>query len=230
LKQITFAHDEKASILILMLSLQKVLPALLLALFSSQVSAVSVTTRGIKNPAIYGIEFPNETNAYYGSEENIQSISTQEYITANFRVTELNIVTQGTALLRIYYSRPLRIEELQQAMGRGTDAAGTPGSSMIQTPLPAQVKAMADRAAGVSSEITGTEVIKEYPTATHAHTIEYRISSREELLDLHEQLIKHWLKEPAYYEDGQIVDEDEATSTEMKPRHLGGTLFQVQDS
>ena len=212
-----------------MLSLRKVLPALLLALFTCQLAAVTVTTRGIKNPAIYGIEFPDDTRAYYGNEAAVQSISTQEYITANFRVIELNIVTQGTALLRIYYSRPLRIGELQEALSDGVNAAGTPsGASIIQRPLPPHVQAMADRAAGVSEAITGTEVMKEYPIATHSHTIEYRIGSREELLELHEELKKHWLKEPAYYEGGQIVDEAEATSTEMKPRNLGGTLFKVQ--
>ncbi|MGZ0657468.1 hypothetical protein ACWPKS_17860 [Coraliomargarita sp. W4R72] len=211
-----------------MLSLRKVLPALLLATFTCQLSAVSVTTRGIKNPAIYGIEFPQDARAYYGTEAGVQSISTQEYVTANFRVTELNIVTQGTALLRIYHSRPLQIGELQQAMSNGVNAAGTPGgSSIIQRPLPAQVQAMADRAAGISEAVTSSEVMKEYPIATHAHTIEYRIGSRKELLELHEQLKKHWLKEPAYYEGGQIVDEADAVDTEMKPRHLGGTLFKV---
>ena len=54
----------------------------------------------------------------------------------------------------------------------------------------------------------------------HAHTIEYRIGSHEELLKLHDQLKKHWLKEPAYYQGGQIVSQSEATDKEMKPRYL----------
>jgi hypothetical protein len=213
-----------------MLSLRKIHSTLLLAAFSCQVSAVSVTTRGVQNQAIYGIEFTEESRAYYGKEAGVQSISTQEYITANFRVIELNIVTQGTALLRVYYSRPLRPGELQQAMSDGLGAAGMPGgSSIIQRPLPPQVKAMADRAAGVSEAVTGTEVMKEYPIATHAHTIEFRIGSREELLELHQELKKHWLKEPAFFEGGQIVSEEESIDKEMKPRSLGGTLFKVQE-
>jgi hypothetical protein len=216
--------------LISMLSLRKIHSTLLLAAFSCQVSAVSVTTRGVQNQAIYGIEFTEESRAYYGKEAGVQSISTQEYITANFRVIELNIVTQGTALLRVYYSRPLRPGELQQAMSDGLGAAGMPGgSSIIQRPLPPQVKAMADRAAGVSEAVTGTEVMKEYPIATHAHTIEFRIGSREELLELHQELKKHWLKEPAFFEGGQIVSEEESIDKEMKPRSLGGTLFKVQE-
>ena len=213
-----------------MLSLRKILTGLLLTAFSCQLSAVTVTSRGVRNPAIYGIEFPEETRAYYGSEAGVQSISTQEYITTNFRVIELNVVTQGSALLRIYYSRPLRPGELQQAMSDGLGATGiTGGSSIIQRPLPPQVQAIADRAAGVSEAVTGTEVMKEYPIATHAHTIEFRIGSRDELLDLHQELKKHWLKEPTFFEGGQIVSEDESTDKEMKPRSLGGTLFKVQE-
>ena len=213
-----------------MLSLRKILTALLLIAFSCQISAVTVTTRGVRNQAIYSIEFPEETRTYSGSETGVQSISIQDYITSNFRVIELNIVTQGSALLRIYYSRPLRPGELQQAMSDGLGAAGIPGgSSIIQRPLPPQVQAIADRAAGVSEAVTGTEVMKEYPIATHAHTIEFRIGSRDELLDLHQELKKHWLKEPAFFEGGQIVSEDESSDKEMKPRSLGGTLFKVEE-
>ena len=212
-----------------MLSLRKILTPLLLTAFGCQLSAVSVTTRGVRNQAIYGIEFPKESRTYYGSEAGVQSISTQDYITGNFRVIELNIVTQGTALLRIYHIRPLRSGELQQAMSDGIGATGIPGSSIIQRPLPPQVQAMADRAASVSEVVTGTEVMKEYPMATHAHTIEFRIGSRNELLELHEELKKHWLKEPAFFEGGQIVSEDESSDKEMKPRSLGGTLFKVEE-
>ncbi len=214
-----------------MLSLRKILPLCLLAALVGEVSAVSVTTRGVKNPQIYGIVFPGDARAYYGTEAGVQSISKQEYVTATFRVTELNIITQGSTMLRIYHSRSLRPGELQQALGDGVTAAGIPGgSSIIQRPLPPQVQAMADRASGAAEAATSTTVMKEYPIATHAHTIEFRISKLGELIDLHDELKKHWLKEPAYFEGGQIVDEDEAVSKEMKPRSLGGTLFKVQES
>lgn len=219
-----------ASILIGMWSLRKIPPLCLLALFACELSAVSVTTRGVKNPKIYGIEFPGDARAYYGTEDGIQSISKQEYVTAAFRVTEINIVTQGTALLRIYHSRPLRAGELQQALGDSMNAGGVPGgSSIIQRPLPSQVQAMADRASGAADTATSTSVMKEYPIATHAHTIEFRIGSVDELIELHDELKKHWLKEPAYFEGGQIVGPDEAVSQEMKPRSLGGTLFRVEE-
>ena len=211
-----------------MLYSRKILITLLLTAFSCQLSAVSVTTRGVSNQAIYGIEFPKESRAYYGKEASVQSISTQEYITANFRVIELNVVTQGAALLRIYYSRPLRPGELQKAMSEGVGATGMLGaSSIIKRPLPPQVEALADRAARVSEAVTGTEVMKEYPIATHAHNLECRGGSRDELLELYQELKKHWLKEPSFFEGGQIVSKEKSTDKEMKPRSLGGTLFKV---
>ncbi len=211
-----------------MIHLRIVFSALLLCVLGTQLSAVTVTTHGIKNKAIYGIDFGDDLRAYYGKEADVLSISQQEYVTAAFRVLEINIVTDGTALLRIYYSRPLRAGELAKALSNSGTAAGIPAGSIITQPLPPQVQALADRASGIAEAATSSTVIKEYPIATHAHTIEFRINSREELIDLHDQLKKHWLKEPAYYEAGQIVDEADAVDKEMKPRSLGGTLFKVK--
>ncbi|MFU8848494.1 MAG: hypothetical protein ACNA77_07230 [Opitutales bacterium] len=199
-----------------------------LFLLHLELVAVETITRGIKNPALFGIEFPGDARSFHAREASVLSISKQEYVTAAFRVLEVNIVTNGPALLRIYHSRPLRPGELQSALGDAAQASGLAGASMIQTPLPPQIKAMAERGANAADTLTSETVIKEYPLATHAHTIEFRVASRNELLALHDELKKHWLKEPAYYEGGQFVDESGATSREMKPRSLGGTLFKVE--
>lgn len=95
--------------------------------------------------------------------------------------------------------------------------------------MPASVSAMESRTNGAFEAGTSTIVIKDYPIATHARTIEYRLSTRAELIELHDELMKHWLKEPAFFEGGQIVEEDESTTSEMKPRSLGGTLFRVKE-
>ena len=197
-------------------------------LICQSLSAVKVVTRGIKNPSIFGIEFPGDARSYHAREAGVLSISKQEYMTATFKVLEVNIVTNGPALLRIYHSRPLKPGELASALNGAAQASGIPGSSIVKTPLPPQIEAMAGRASKVADTITGDTVIKEYPTATHAHTIEFRVKSRKELLELHDELKKHWLKEPTFFENGQIVEEGENTKSEMKPRHLGGTLFKVE--
>jgi hypothetical protein len=87
---------------------------------------------------------------------------------------------------------------------------------------------MADRASAVAEAMTSDTVMKEYPLATHARTIEYRVQTRSEVLELFDQLQKHWIKEPTYFEGGQIVAEGEATSRKMEPRSLGGTRFIVK--
>jgi hypothetical protein len=142
-------------------------------------------------------------------------------------VVEINIVTAGNGLLRIYHSRALQLGELQAAMTDGASAAGVP-SSIQRSPVPPGVQQMADRASAVAEAMTSDTVMKEYPLATHARTIEYRVQTRSELLDLFDQLQKHWIKEPTYFEGGQIVAEGEATSSKMEPRSLGGTRFIVK--
>jgi hypothetical protein len=206
---------------------KRLFPALLLCCLASSLSAVTVRSRAIKNKALYAITFPDDTKEYYGKEAAIHSISKQEYVTSGFRVVEINIVTAGNGLLRIYHSRALKLGELQAAMADGADAAGVP-SAIQRSPVPPGVQQMADRASGIAEAMTSDTVMKEYPLATHARTIEYRIQTRSELLDLFDELQKHWIKEPTYFEGGQIVAEGEATSSKMEPRSLGGTRFTVK--
>ncbi|NBB78517.1 MAG: hypothetical protein GVY36_03610 [Verrucomicrobia bacterium] len=192
---------------------------------STQAFALQIDSEQLKNDAIYGIEFPEGSRAFYGHANRVQSISVQDYLTASFRVTELNIVNEGSALLRIYYSRPLKPGELQKALADGAQAGGMPGASSIQeSPVPPQVQAMADRARGVSEAVTGTAVLKEYPSATHAHTIEYRVSSSGELLALHAALVDHWAQKEEAAEDGDAGSGDDAAER----LQLGGTVFTVE--
>lgn len=184
-------------------------------LISTTLFAATADRNAIRNKQIFGIEFPGERRAFYAAESSVRSISLQEYITTGFRVVEINVVTNGNALLRIYYARTLRAGEATEALGNATAKLGVPSTS-FRPGLPANVQALADKASQKTEEITGDTVIKEYPLATHARTIEYRLTSLDELLDLFDKLQKHWLKEPI---------EDESGNTE--PRALGGTRFKV---
>ncbi|WP_269525958.1 hypothetical protein [Coraliomargarita parva] len=190
--------------------------------------AVQVRSNAIDNKQIFGIQFPGEGRAFYGRENAVASVSLQEYVTAAYKVTEINLVTEGDALLRIYYSRTLKPAELRDVAADATSAAI--GAPAYQRNLPSPVLQAADRAANVADTVTASTVVKEYPLATHAHTIEYRVRRRDELLDLFKELQKHWLKKPAFFVDGQIVDEgNNLQNEELKPRSLGGTLFTVKD-
>ena len=105
---------------------------------------------------------------------------------------EINIATASSGLLRIYHSRALQLGELQAAMADGASAAGVP-STIQRSPVPPGVQQMADRASAVAEAVTSDTVMKEYPLATHARTIEYRVQTRSELLDLFDQLQNHWI-------------------------------------
>ena len=240
MKQNSFADDTKASIIFDHMAAPHLLFLTIALFIGNTVNALSVKTNAIRNKSVFGISFPGEGRAYYGKEGNVQSVSIQEYITATFHVLEINIVSQGPALLRIYHSRPLAAEELSNALTGAARSTALPGSGMIRSPLPPNVESMIDsRIRQTADSITTATVIKEYPLATHARTIEFRVSSSHELLDLFDELQKHWIREPTLYEDGQIVEESEtetdqgsesttSESAEMKPRSLGGVLFVVE--
>lgn len=203
------------------------LPLFLLGLSAlNTAGAVTVDTNAIRNKQLFGIEFPGETRAYFARENMLRSISKQEYITTGFRVVEVNVMTDANALLRIYYSRPLMPGEYAAAVSNVTTATtGIPTGSAANVP---GVQAMADKARGITETITGDVVMKEYPIATHAKTIEFRVTELDELLDLYDELEKHWRKEPGYFEDGQLISDEGTATSEQKPRSLGGTLFKVK--
>ena len=97
----------------------------------------------------------------------IISVSRHEYVVDGVaRVTEVNVDTQGNMAVRFYYIEPNTAKAPlgvgQSALDRVSDLA----------------KEAAQRAGGAD---VWKRVIKSYPTTTHAHTIEYRVESDEEL-------------------------------------------------
>jgi len=99
------------------------------------------------------------------------SVSTHEYLVDGVaRVTEMNIDTPGNLAVRFYYLEPI-----------------TPTSPVDigQTTLD-KAQELAEAAAGrvVPGEPPWQKVIKNYPTSTHAHTVEYRLDSLDQLQSL----------------------------------------------
>ncbi len=101
----------------------------------------------------------------------IVSVSMHEYmVDAAVRVTEVNIDTSGNALARFYYleantpNAPLgigqaTIEKTQELLQQGAERTG---------------------------QDVWKKVVKNYPTTTHSHTIEYRVTDKETLHKLFE--------------------------------------------
>jgi hypothetical protein len=103
---------------------------------------------------------------------NIISVSIHDYVVDGVaRVTEMNIETPGTTEARFYYLEPI-----------------TPSSPIAegQSALD-KVQELATEAAGRLSpgeEPPWEKVVKSYPTTTHAHTVEYRLDTKDDLQNL----------------------------------------------
>jgi hypothetical protein len=95
---------------------------------------------------------------------SITAVSSHEYlIDAGARVTEVNVATNAAMLVRFYYIEPA-------------------------VPAIGPAAALADKAQTLATDAlnrTGIDVwkkvVKNYPTTTHAHTVEYRLESKESL-------------------------------------------------
>lgn len=113
----------------------------------------------------------------------ITSVSIHEYIVDNAaRVTEVNIGTSGSEMVRFYVIEP-----------NVPKAPGNIGQSVIDK---AEEKAneLLNR---TKMDETWSKVMKSYPTTTHAHTIEYRLPTRDTLDKLFESIQDSWLNQRA---------------------------------
>ncbi len=109
--------------------------------------------------------------SYSVALRSIVSVSSHEYVVEGaVRVTEVNIDTNGNALARFYHLEPndlnapagvgaATLEKAQQLLQEATDRTG---------------------------QDVWKKVVKNYPTTTHAHTIEYRVEDKATLTRLYE--------------------------------------------
>lgn len=111
----------------------------------------------------------------------IASVSLHEYVVDNTaRVTEVNIDTRGTTQVRFYFIEP-NVPQAPNGIGQST-------LNFAEE----KVKEAMDR--------TGTDdiwkkVVKNYPTTTHAHTVEYRLPSKDSLKKLFDSAENSWLQQ-----------------------------------
>lgn len=116
--------------------------------------------------------------SYTVALNKISVVSVHEFNVPGGRVTEFNIVTEGAALARFYFM----------------DAAIPAGGTALAEVAKARILEVANTAA----DRTGTDrawekVQKDYPLATHAHTIEFRVQSKADLLALHDSAKRAWM-------------------------------------
>lgn len=130
------------------------------------------TRRGVWRAELPGGTYIVRLNA-------ITSLSVHEYVVDNSaRVSEVNIGTTGSELVRFYFIEP--------NVPKMPDGIGQSSANVIED----RVKEMASRA---NLDDVWTKVSKNYPTTTHAKTVEYRISSKEVLTKLFKHAENAWL-------------------------------------
>jgi hypothetical protein len=129
-------------------------------------------------PALAGkwtCELPG--GAYVVDTTKISSISTHEYVVdAAARVTELTVATDSAVVARFYYIEPV--------------ASGPGGRAQeLLNQIEQRAGVVADR---VGTDLVWRKVVKNYPTTTHAHTVEYRLEDKAQIQKIFNSLLDAW--------------------------------------
>ena len=112
---------------------------------------------------------------YVVALSTISSVSKHSYvIDGSLKITEVVIDTTGNALARFYYITPL--------------TGDSPASGITE-----RSKELLEKAGERSGTGTSTLVAKQYPTTTHAKTVEFRISYEEVLDQLLNSVRRSWM-------------------------------------
>jgi len=126
--------------------------------------------------AFWRCELPG--GIYVVSLPAVSSVSTHEYVVDGaVRVTELTIATNTAVVARFYYLEPM---VPKSPIGFG--------QSVIDK---AQEK-LQEGATRTGMEEVWQKVVKNYPTTTHAHTVEYRLESVDQIKKVEKSLEDAW--------------------------------------
>jgi hypothetical protein len=147
------------------------LPVIFLALVVSAARAQTAASSPSATPDTTG-RVPlwicvTPAGTYEVALRSIVSVSSCEYIVDNIaRVNEVNIDTNGNMAVRFYYIEPM-----------------TPSSpiGLGQSTINKAQEILTEAASRVGQDEPWKKVIKNYPTTTHSHTIEYRVDSKDAL-------------------------------------------------
>jgi hypothetical protein len=126
--------------------------------------------------AFWKCELPGGT--YVVSLPTISSVSTHEYVVDGLaRVTELTIATSSSVVARFYHLEPF-----------------TPKSpvGLGQTVIDKVQEKVQEGAQRTGVEPVWQKVVKNYPTSTHMHTVEYRLDSLDQLDKLFKSVEAAW--------------------------------------
>ena len=143
-----------------------ILPLPLLAQTPAQPPATNPPAAAI---TLFRAKLPGGT--YEVAVRSIVAVTSHEYLVDGIaRVTEVNIDTNGSLLARFYYLEPTTPNS-PVALGQATlDKA----------------QELLKQAAEKTGQDVWKKVVKNYPTTTHARTVEYRLVEKDHLNKIYE--------------------------------------------
>jgi len=165
------------------LCLQKICLLAAVIGIAGNLSAQEATPAPTPVPKFNTWEATLDGGKYVVNVADISFVSIHEYVVDNSaRVSEVNIATSGSALVRFYFIEP-NIPQAPSGIGQSTLNF-------------AQEKAQEalDR---TKTDDIWKKVVKNYPTSTHAHTVEFRLSSKDSLRKLFDSAEQSWLQQRA---------------------------------
>lgn len=165
-KYICFPRFDPTVLFKLVIRLHLILPILLLVFTSVRAQDPQATPTPMPGGLpVWRCELPG--GIYEVALRSIVSVSSHEYVVDGAaRVTEVNVDTTGSMTVRFYYLEPIT----------PTSPLGI-GQSTINK-AQEMAKELMDRTG--QGEVW-QKVVKNYPTTTHARTIEYRLESQDQL-------------------------------------------------
>lgn len=118
---------------------------------------------------------------YMVALDRISAISRHKYVlNGNLVVDEVTVDSTGNALVRFYFISPI------------TDAMGGTNTGAAASRIVDRGRELIDKAAGTAGTDAHNMVVKNYPDTTHAHTIEYRVHSEQEIGALYGSVRTAW--------------------------------------
>lgn len=152
---------------------------LTLSLAAAPLSAFAQETGTAVQPGFWGAEVPG--GSFYIAIKEIIAVAQHTYVVdGSARVTEVNIASSANALVRYYHIEPIT-PETPSAVGK----------SVLN-----KVQELANEAAGRVG-LDDLKVIKNYPTTTHAGTVEFRLDSHDNLTKIFESAREALLRQRA---------------------------------
>ncbi|MDD5351167.1 MAG: hypothetical protein PHQ12_13230 [Chthoniobacteraceae bacterium] len=127
--------------------------------------------------AFWRCELPG--GVFMVSLPSVSLVSIHEYVVDGAaRVTELTVGTNSAVVARFYYLEPM--------------VPQSPAGGIGQTLVDKAQQQARDAAARTGMEAVWQKVVKNYPVTTHAHTVEYRLETLDQLKRVQKSLEDAW--------------------------------------